>query len=196
MGEETPLLAVHDVGAGGLCNAFPELVHDSSRGAVIEIRKCPIGDSRMSPLEIWCNESQERYVLAIEPKNLAAFEEICRRERAIYAVVGEATEEERLVVTDSALGGVRVIDLDMSVLFGNAPRMHRTDSAIIGSADMIKRTAPLPLLEWNINDVAERVLSFPAVASKMFLITIGDRTVTGMVARDQLVGPWQVKFFC
>ncbi|KAI8827495.1 PurM, N-terminal-like protein, partial [Chytridium lagenaria] len=127
LGDENPLLSVHDVGAGGLSNALPELVHDCGRGARIDLKEVGCADPLLSPMEVWCNESQERYVLAIAEKDRAAFEEVCKRERCPFAVVGVATEEERLVVVDSRLGGVPAIDLDMGMLFGKPPRMHRVD---------------------------------------------------------------------
>jgi phosphoribosylformylglycinamidine synthase len=184
LGEDNPIAFIHDVGAGGLSNALPELVKDGGRGGRFELRKVPNDEPGMSPLEIWCNESQERYVLAVEPADLARFEAICRRERCPFAVVGEATGELHLQLTDSVFGNAPV-DLPMSVLFGKPPRMQRD----------IRRQQPahVPLaLRAPLREALERVLQLPAVASKNFLITIGDRTVTGMVARDQMVGPWQV----
>jgi phosphoribosylformylglycinamidine synthase len=184
LGEQNPIAFIHDVGAGGLSNALPELVKDGGRGGRFELRKVPNDEPGMSPLEIWCNESQERYVMAVEPGNLECFEAICRRERCPYAVVGEATGELHLLLTDREFGNAPV-DLPMSVLFGKPPRMHRE----------IQRQpvqhSPLTL-DVGLDQAMERVLQLPAVASKSFLITIGDRTVTGMVARDQMVGPWQV----
>ncbi|MFK8050337.1 MAG: phosphoribosylformylglycinamidine synthase [Halioglobus sp.] len=184
LGEENPIAFIHDVGAGGLSNALPELVKDGSRGGRFELRAVPNDEPGMSPLEIWCNESQERYVMAVEPENLARFEAICKRERCPYAVVGEATEEMHLQVTDSEFGNTPV-DLPMSVLFGKAPKMHRNV--------IRQRVNHSPLaFDLSVSEAAEKVLQLPCVASKNFLITIGDRTVTGMVARDQMVGPWQV----
>ncbi len=184
LGEDNPIAFIHDVGAGGLSNALPELVKDGGRGGRFELRRVPNDEPGMSPLEIWCNESQERYVLAVEPADLERFEAICRRERCPFAVVGEATSELHLQLTDSVFGNAPV-DLPMSVLFGKPPRMQRD----------IRRQRPAhsPLnLQAALAEALERVLQLPAVASKNFLITIGDRTVTGMVARDQMVGPWQV----
>lgn len=184
-GENNPIAFIHDVGAGGLSNAFPELVKDGGTGGKFELRNVPNDEPGMSPLAIWCNESQERYVLAIKPQDLSRFEEICKRERAPYAVVGEATDEKHLLVNDKHFDA-KPVDLPMSVLFGKPPKMHRT-------AD--KHQAKTEKFSTNniaIADAVERVLKHPAVASKNFLITIGDRSVTGMVARDQLVGPWQV----
>lgn len=184
LGEDNPIAFIHDVGAGGLSNAFPELVKDGNRGGRFELRNVPNAEPGMSPLEIWCNESQERYVMAVEPENLARFKAICERERCPYAVVGEATEAMHLTLTDSEFDNAPV-DLPMSVLFGKAPRMHRE----------VERQAtlqPALALDLSVDQAVERVLQVPCVASKSFLITIGDRTVTGMVARDQMVGPWQV----
>ncbi|KAJ3172844.1 hypothetical protein HDU87_007768 [Geranomyces variabilis] len=185
-GAQTPIVAIHDVGAGGLSNALPEIVHDSDLGAVFQLRDVPCDDPRMSPMEIWCNESQERYVMAVRPVDLPRFEAICKRERCPYAVVGVATAEQTLKVEDSLLGSTP-IDLPMSTLFGKPPKMHRTTTTL--AAERVPFQMPLGS---GLEDAAERILSLPAVASKAFLITIGDRTVTGLVARDQMVGPWQV----
>ncbi len=184
-GEKNPIAFIHDVGAGGLSNAFPELVKDGGTGGQFELRNVPNDEPGMSPLAIWCNESQERYVLAIKPEDLSRFEAICHRERAPYAVVGEATDEKHLVVNDKHFNA-KPVDLPMSVLFGKPPKMHRTAE---GHKAVV---TPFSTEDININDAAERVLKHPAVASKNFLITIGDRSVTGMVVRDQMVGPWQV----
>lgn len=197
-GAGNPIESIHDVGAGGLSNALPELVHDSGLGAVFEIRDVLVDDPSMSPMEIWCNESQERYVLAVAAEDLAAFEEIAWRERCPFSVVGTATAEERLVVTDRLLGD-NVIDISMSVLFGKPPRMHREAQTIHPGRDAFDSSlftylpayagAPkTSLMAESIN----RVLRLPSVGSKSFLITIGDRTITGLVTRDQMVGPWQV----
>ncbi len=184
LGEANPIAFIHDVGAGGLSNAFPELVKDGNRGGTFELRNVPNDEPGMSPLEIWCNESQERYVMAVEPENLARFEEICARERCPYAVVGEATEAMHLLLTDREFGNAPV-DLPMSILFGKPPRMHR---------EITRQSPPRDelALDLTVAEAAERVLQMPSVGSKSFLITIGDRTVTGMVSRDQMVGPWQV----
>ena len=185
MGDENPIAFIHDVGAGGLSNALPELVKDGGCGGSFLLRNVPNAEPGMSPLEIWCNESQERYVLAVAPENLDTFAKICERERCPFAVVGEATEEETIRLHDKHFNNLP-IDLPMSVLFGKPPRMHR---------DVKSKTAKLVALDTaqiNLADAIERVLSLPTVASKNFLITIGDRTVTGLVARDQMVGPWQV----
>ncbi len=184
-GEENPIAFIHDVGAGGLSNAFPELAKDGGCGAKFELRKVPNDEPGMSPLAIWCNESQERYVLAINKEDLARFEAICERERCPYAVVGEAIEEKHLSVSDSHFDN-QAVDLPMQLLFGKAPKMHR---------DVVRQSVKLPALDLSgikLADALERVLRLPTVASKQFLITIGDRSVTGMVARDQMVGPWQI----
>jgi phosphoribosylformylglycinamidine synthase len=184
-GEKNPIAFIHDVGAGGLSNAFPELVKDGGTGGKFELRNVPNDEPGMSPLAIWCNESQERYVLAINPEDLPRFEAICARERCPYAVVGEATDEKHLLVNDKHFDA-KPVDLPMSILFGKAPKMHRT------AENYHAATQAFNTAELNINDAAERVLKHPAVASKSFLITIGDRSITGTVARDQMVGPWQV----
>ena len=185
LGGDNPIAFIHDVGAGGLSNALPELVKDGGRGGRFELRDVPNDEPGMSPLEIWCNESQERYVLAVEPEDLARFETICERERCPYAVVGEATEAMHLAVSDRQFGN-EPVDLPMSVLFGKPPKMHRRVERRPSVADDFDPA------QVSLPDSLERVLTFPAVASKSFLITIGDRSVTGMVARDQMVGPWQV----
>ncbi|MCX2981759.1 phosphoribosylformylglycinamidine synthase [Halieaceae bacterium IMCC14734] len=185
LGADNPIAFIHDVGAGGLSNAFPELVKDGGRGGRFELRNVPNDEPGMSPLEIWCNESQERYVMAVEPEHLALFSAICERERCPFAVVGEATDEMHLELTDASFGD-SPIDLPMSVLFGKAPHMYR---------QVTRQTvdqAPLQLQSVTLDDALHRVLRLPSVASKKFLITIGDRSVTGMVSRDQMVGPWQV----
>ncbi|MCV6605578.1 MAG: phosphoribosylformylglycinamidine synthase, partial [Porticoccaceae bacterium] len=176
---------IHDVGAGGLSNAFPELAKDGGCGANFELRNVPNDEPGMSPREIWCNESQERYVMAVAPQNLAQFEAICERERCPFAVVGEATSEQHLRLGDTHFDN-NPVDLPMDVLFGKPPKMHRT--AEKRSYDL----TPFDTGSIDIHDAVERVLRLPTVASKNFLITIGDRSVTGMVHRDQMVGPWQV----
>ncbi|KAI1317234.1 hypothetical protein EDD11_008826 [Mortierella claussenii] len=196
LGQKNPIQSIHDVGAGGLCNALPEIVHDCNLGALIELRNINNDDPSMSPMEIWCNESQERYVLAIGPENIEAFQAICERERCPYALAGVATAEEKLVLTDRLLG-TTPIDLPMSTLFGKPPKMSRTTQSLIPTRHAFDNSLKsyLPSLSQAtelVTDAAHRVLRLPAVASKSFLITIGDRTVTGLVARDQFVGPWQV----
>ncbi|KAK2464357.1 hypothetical protein APHAL10511_003814 [Amanita phalloides] len=191
-----PIESIHDVGAGGLSNAFPELVHDSGLGAVFEIRDVPVADSSLSPMEIWCNESQERYVLAISADKIEAFEAIAKRERCPFSVVGVATEEEKLVVTDKLLG-TDVIKLKMSTLFGKPPRLHKKDSGLLKftrhfDSSLVHYLPHTETLTERLTTAINRVLRLPSVGSKSFLITIGDRTVTGLVTRDQMVGPWQV----
>jgi phosphoribosylformylglycinamidine synthase len=187
LGAENPIVSIHDVGAGGLSNALPELVHESKRGARFDLRKIPSDEPGMSPLEIWCNEAQERYVLALSPgpDALAAFEALCARERCPFAVLGHASDEGQLVLEDGHFGD-RPIDMPMSVLFGKPPRMLRE----------VTRVNPQRIAfhagEIALSEAIERVLRLPTVADKTFLVTIGDRTVTGLVARDQMVGPWQV----
>ena len=185
LGDANPIIAVHDVGAGGLSNALPELMDDSDRGGRLELRTIPCAEAGLSPLEIWCNESQERYVLALDAERLDAFQAICERERAPFAQVGEATDERQLVVGDAELGNTPV-DIPMDLLLGKPPRMRR----------VVERRAPvrraLALDGVSIREAAHRVLRLPTVASKEFLITIADRSVTGLTARDQMVGPWQV----
>ena len=184
LGDDNPITSIHDVGAGGLSNALPELVHDAGRGATFELRDVPNAEPGMSPLELWCNESQERYVLALAADQLDRFVEICRRERAPFAVVGHATADGHLKLGDR-LHGSTPIDLPLSVLLGKPPRMHRTDSR--------SRPARTPAaLGTELGELVDRVLTHPAVASKEFLITIGDRSITGCVVRDQMVGRWQV----
>ncbi|KZP26547.1 phosphoribosylformylglycinamidin [Athelia psychrophila] len=194
--EGSPIQSIHDVGAGGLSNALPELVHDSGLGATFEIRDVLVADSAMSPMEIWCNESQERYVLAIDASKQAAFEEIAKRERCPFSVVGVATQEEDLIVTDRLLGG-DVIRLKMSTLFGKIPRMSRSDTTrsiahVAFDTSLAKYLPATPSLTERLALAAHRVLRLPSVGSKAFLITIGDRSITGLVTRDQMVGPWQV----
>jgi len=200
--DKNPIESIHDVGAGGLSNALPELVHDSSLGAKFEIRDVLVADSSMSPMEIWCNESQERYVLAISPKSgmLNVFEEIAKRERCPYSIVGEATEVEELIVTDrNNKEGKDVIRLRMDVLFGKSPRMSRVDKTTKVERPEFDTTLSSFLpgsVTQNVKDklslAAERVLRLPSVGSKSFLITIGDRSITGLVTREQMVGPFQV----
>jgi len=183
--EENPILFIHDVGAGGLSNALPELIQDARRGGRFELREVPNDDPGMSPMEIWCNESQERYVLAVATKRLAAFVAICERERCPYAIIGEATRAKRLLLTDTHFGDTP-IDLPISLLLGKPPRMLRT------AARIEFQRPKLDLSQVSLSEAVQRVLRLPTVANKGFLITIGDRSVTGQVARDQMVGPWQV----
>ncbi|CAH9058425.1 Phosphoribosylformylglycinamidine synthase [Pseudoalteromonas haloplanktis] len=185
LGDANPIAFIHDVGAGGLSNAFPELVSDGGRGGKFQLRDIPNDEPGMAPHEIWCNESQERYVLAVGVEDFARFEAICKRERAQYAVIGEATEERHLTVADSHFDNSPV-DLPLDVLLGKAPKMHRdvTSQQVVGTALNVEAINPA--------DAAQRLLRLPTIAEKTFLITIGDRSVTGLVARDQMVGPWQV----
>ncbi|KAL1942001.1 hypothetical protein VTO73DRAFT_6531 [Trametes versicolor] len=195
LGDANPIQSIHDVGAGGLSNALPELVHDSDLGATFEIRDVLVADTSMSPMEIWCNESQERYVLAISPEQEELFRGLAERERCPFSVVGTAHDSDELVVTDRLLMQ-DVIRLKMSTLFGKPPRMHRTDKHV--APPSIAFNANLSSYLPNLDEAArtstavERVLRLPSVGSKSFLITIGDRTITGLVTRDQMVGPWQV----
>ena len=185
LGPQNPILSIHDVGAGGLSNAIPELVHQSECGAVIGLRDVPNDDPGMSPMELWCNESQERYVMLLRADSVEAFERICERERCPYALIGELTAKRDLRVVDDEFGNEPVA-MPLEVLFGKPPRMTREASPA--------RPIPEP---WNrdgidLGEAVRRVLSFPAVADKSFLINIGDRTVGGRISRDQMVGPWQV----
>ncbi|MEW7983786.1 MAG: phosphoribosylformylglycinamidine synthase [gamma proteobacterium symbiont of Phacoides pectinatus] len=184
-GADNPILFIHDVGAGGLSNALPELVHDAGRGGRFELRTVPNDEPGMSPMEIWCNESQERYVMAVDAAKLEQFRAICERERCPYAIVGEATDEQHLLLGDAHFDN-HPIDMPMPLLFGKPPRMLR---------DVKHRPFHKPELEFDgvsVAAAAARVLRLPTVANKTFLISIGDRSITGQVARDQMVGPWQV----
>ena len=185
MGDKNPIKFIHDVGAGGISNALPELINDGGRGGRFELRNVPNDEPGMSPLEIWCNESQERYVMSVDAADFETFKAICERERCPFAVVGEATEEKQLTVADSHFGN-KPVDMPLEVLLGKPPRMHRS---VTREAELGDDFAAAGL---DLTESTERVLRHPAVASKNFLITIGDRTITGLVARDQLVGPWQV----
>ncbi|QIK36842.1 phosphoribosylformylglycinamidine synthase [Caldichromatium japonicum] len=185
LGEDNPILLIHDVGAGGLANALPELVNDAGRGGRFDLSAIPSADPSLSPLELWCNESQERYVLAIARERLTIFEAICARERCPYAILGEAIADEHLLLEDPKTGE-RPIAIPSALLFGKPPRLRRV---------VQRRPAPwMPLDRQGIalDEAVRRVLQLPAVADKTFLITIGDRSITGLVARDQMVGPWQV----
>jgi phosphoribosylformylglycinamidine synthase len=203
LGDANPIAFIHDVGAGGLSNAFPELIKDGGVGGTFDLNKIPRGEAGLSPLEAWCNESQERYVLAIAPENLSTFEAICDRERCPFSIVGTAIPESHLTLTDvptiphskletqnSKLdpnpGHTNPIDLPLQLLFGKPPKMERSFNRT--SATL----APSSLNDIPLAEAIERVLRMPSVASKSFLITIGDRTVGGLTAQDQMVGPWQV----
>ncbi|MCE9681939.1 phosphoribosylformylglycinamidine synthase [Halomonas alkalisoli] len=185
LGEANPICFFHDVGAGGLSNALPELVKDGNRGGRFDLRAVPNAEPGMSPLEIWCNEAQERYVLAVAAEDLETFEALCARERCPYAVVGEAIEAHHLEVRDGHFES-QPVDLPMSVLFGKPPKMQREFER------ESRELSGVMLDNLDLREAMERVLRLPTVASKGFLITIGDRSITGMVARDQMVGPWQV----
>ncbi|CAB1368746.1 phosphoribosylformylglycinamidine synthase [Denitratisoma oestradiolicum] len=185
MGANNPVLAIHDVGAGGISNAMPELAHDAGRGAHFDLRAVPNEEPGMSPREIWSNEAQERYVLAIAPERLAEFRALCERERCPYAVLGTATDDGQLIVKDDHFSN-RPVDMSMDVLLGKPPRMHRDARRARPQA------APLDVAAIDLWEAVSRVIRLPAVASKNFLITIGDRSVGGLTARDQMVGPWQV----
>ncbi|RPB27006.1 phosphoribosylformylglycinamidin [Terfezia boudieri ATCC MYA-4762] len=202
LGLDSPILSIHDVGAGGLSNALPELVHDAGLGAEFELRQIESADKGMSPLQIWCCEAQERYVLAISEDKLSTFEAIANRERCGFSVVGRAkgeipsTQNERLVLTDRDSKEVpKPIDLPMSVLFGKPPKMSRSVNSrklpFPAFDASLSTYLPTPPAEGVVNEAVSRVLRLPSVGSKSFLITIGDRTVTGLITRDQMVGPWQ-----
>ncbi|MDR0378861.1 MAG: phosphoribosylformylglycinamidine synthase [Candidatus Accumulibacter sp.] len=184
-GDGNPILSIHDVGAGGLSNAFPELAHGAGAGACFELRDVPVEEPGMSPAEIWSNESQERYVLAIPPSRLPEFDALCARERCPFAVVGVTTDDGRLVVADRYFGDAPV-DMDMDALLGKPPRMTREVMRLPGATRSFDPATIDPV------EAAYRVLRLPAVADKTFLITIGDRSVGGLTARDPMVGPWQV----
>ncbi|MBV8875772.1 MAG: phosphoribosylformylglycinamidine synthase [Metakosakonia sp.] len=185
LGDANPIQFIHDVGAGGLSNAMPELVSDGGRGGKFQLRDILSDEPGMSPLEIWCNESQERYVLSVAADQLPLFDELCRRERAPYAVIGEAVAEQHLTMSDSHFDN-QPIDLPLDVLLGKTPKMTRDVQTRKAAGEAIDSR------DISIADAVNRVLHLPAVAEKTFLVTIGDRTVTGMVSRDQMVGPWQV----
>jgi phosphoribosylformylglycinamidine synthase len=185
MGDENPISFIHDVGAGGVSNALPELVNDGGRGGRFNLRTLPNDEPGMSPLEIWCNESQERYVLVVPPERIETFKDLCARERCPFAIVGEATEQKQLVLEDSHFRNTP-IDLPLEVLLGKPPRMQ------IDAKSLARPLAPLDLSGTTLAEAVNRVLAHPAVADKTFLISIGDRTLGGLIARDQMVGPWQV----
>ncbi len=183
LGAQNPILAIHDVGAGGLSNAFPELVNDANRGAIFDLKAVRLEESGMSPAEIWSNESQERYVLAIEPQNLERFAALANRERCPFAVIGVATESRQLRAT---FGDIDPVDVPIDVILGKPPRMLRDVKRLPGISE------PIDLVPCTLDQAVELVLRHPTVANKTFLITIGDRTVGGLSSRDQMVGPWQV----
>jgi phosphoribosylformylglycinamidine synthase len=185
LGDANPILSIHDVGAGGLSNALPELAHGAGRGARIDLRAAPNEEPGMTPREVWCNEAQERYVLAIAPESLETFRALCERERCPFAVVGEATADHRLVVHDPVFANDPV-DMDLAALLGKPPRMTRDVRSVTPTL------APFDAGGLTVADAAARVLRSPTVADKTFLIAIGDRSVGGLCSRDQCVGPWQV----
>ena len=185
LGERNPILSIHDCGAGGLSNALPELLDDGGHGGTLELREVPSADTAMSPMEIWCNESQERYVLGIAPDRLEEFEAMCRRERCPFAVLGQATRRKQLELNDRLLGG-KPVDMPLEVLLGKPPRMSRDVERLSFEGD------DLDAAGLDTTEALKRVLRFPAVGSKSFLVTIGDRSVGGLVTRDQMVGPYQV----
>ena len=185
LGDKNPIISIHDIGAGGLSNGLPELVNDAGKGGRFKLRNIPNDDKQMSPLEVWCNESQERYVLAISDESLELFSALCERERAPFAVLGEATKEQELILSDELFNN-NPIQIPMAVLLGNPPK-----TTINATTQAINLNA-LDTGTIELDEAITRILQLPSVASKNFLITIGDRSVTGMVARDQFVGPWQV----
>jgi phosphoribosylformylglycinamidine synthase len=185
MGDANPILLIHDVGAGGLSNAIPESIAHSHRGGRIELREVQSAESGMSPLELWCNEAQERYVLVVGPQDLEQFAALCARERCPYAVVGETTDDGWLKVSDRLLGRAAV-DLPLDVILGKPPKMTRDVRKLAALSDDFDAASI------DVRDAAYRLLRFPAIADKTFLITIGDRTVGGLISRDPMVGPWQV----
>ena len=185
LGNKNPIVSIHDIGAGGLSNGIPELVNDSQKGANLQLRSIPNDETKMSPLEIWCNESQERYVLAIKKESVDLFSQICIKERAPFAVLGNATDNQHLTLEDSQFNN-KPIDLEMSLLFGSTPKTLKDVSSLANNEKEFN-TAQVKL-----NEAINRLLKLPTVASKNFLITIADRSVTGLIARDQMIGPWQV----
>ncbi len=185
LGNKNPIVSIHDIGAGGLSNGIPELVNDSQKGANLQLRSIPNEESKMSPLEIWCNESQERYVLAIKEESVDLFRQICIKERAPFAVLGNATDNQHLTLKDSQFNN-KPIDLEMSLLFGSTPKTLKDVSSLPNNEKEFNTTAV------KLNEAINRLLKLPTVASKNFLITIADRSVTGLIARDQMIGPWQV----
>ena len=184
-GADNPILAIHDIGAGGLSNAMPELADLSGHGATLSLEKVPVEEKGMSPLEVWCNESQERYAIAVAPESLKTFDAFCRRERCPYAVLGEISNDGELIV-EGRTGEKRAVDMPMEVLLGKPPRMHRDVKTVV------REHAPFDIGRMTVPEALKAVLRHPTVASKSFLISIGDRSVGGLVSRDQFVGPWQV----
>jgi len=200
LGADNPIAFIHDVGAGGISNALPELVNDGGRGGHFDLRKVPNAEPGMSPLEIWCNEAQERYVLAVPADRIDTFRQLCERERCPFAIAGEATEEKRLVLEDPHFGN-KPIDLPLEMLLGKPPRMHRSEQSLqrpllplslSPSLSLSLSLSPSLSPSLSLAEAVRRVLAHPTVADKTFLISIGDRTLGGLICRDQMVGPWQV----
>jgi len=185
LGDDNPIVSIHDIGAGGLSNGIPEIVNDSKKGAQLQLRNIPNDEKKMSPMEIWCNESQERYVLAIREESVSLFSAICEKERAPFSILGEATETPHLSLKDAHFNN-EPIDIEMSLLFGSSPKTLKDVESIVNNEPEFDNTGI------KIDEAINRLLRLPTVASKNFLITIGDRTVTGLIARDQMIGPWQV----
>jgi phosphoribosylformylglycinamidine synthase len=185
LGKKNPIVSIHDIGAGGLSNGIPELVNDSQKGANLQLRSIPNDEKKMSPLEVWCNESQERYVLAIKNESVELFRQICTKERAPFAILGNATDNQHLTLEDSYFKN-KPIDLEMSLLFGSTPKTVKDVSSLPNNEKEFN-SGPIKL-----DEAIDRLLKLPTIASKNFLITIADRSVTGLVARDQMIGPWQV----
>jgi phosphoribosylformylglycinamidine synthase len=185
LGNNNPIVSIHDIGAGGLSNGIPELVNDSQKGANLQLRSIPNDEKKMSPLEIWCNESQERYVLAIKEESVNLFRQICIKERAPFAILGNATDNQHLTLKDSHFKN-KPIDLEMSLLFGSTPKTLKDISSLPNNEKEFNTNGI------KLNEAINRLLKLPTVASKNFLITIADRSVTGLIARDQMIGPWQV----
>ncbi|MCI0433529.1 MAG: AIR synthase-related protein, partial [Gemmatimonadetes bacterium] len=183
LGERNPILLIHDVGAGGLSNAVPEAIAHSRRGGRIDFRRIPTAEPGMAPLELWCNEAQERYVLAVAERDLETLAALCQRERCPYAVIGEITGDGWLRVEDEHFGS-RPVDLPVDVVLGKPPKMLRDVRRLP------RQSTPFDLRGINTRDALQRLLRLPAIADKTFLITIGDRTVGGLICRDQMVGPW------
>jgi phosphoribosylformylglycinamidine synthase len=184
MGEDNPIISVHDVGAGGLSNALPEIIYESQRGGTFQLRDIPSDDPGMSPMEIWCNESQERYVLAVHPDQIELFSKLCERERAPFAVIGEADDSKQLELNDPFFNN-KSIDMPLDALLGKPPKMHRDVEHIQ------KPFKPFTADGIELDEAIQRILQLPTVGDKRFLITIGDRSISGLVVRDQMVGPWQ-----
>ena len=185
LGDDNPIVSIHDIGAGGLSNGIPEIVNDSNKGAQLQLRNIPNDEKKMSPMEIWCNESQERYVLAIRKESVSLFSAICEKERAPFSILGEATEKPHLSLKDAHFNN-KPIDIGMSLLFGSSPKTLKNVESIVNNEPEFKNTGI------KLDEAINRILRLPTVASKNFLITIADRTVTGLIARDQMIGPWQV----